>query len=369
MNKKQNVKFGKSGNRSCPFEVRWSEGGILKRKRFSKKLDAKMFFEKVSSEENLPEELTFSVSERICFNQIRKICVDAGVDLSKVVELVKDRIFTLSVEGKNWNEAKDEYLIDLKRRNARETSIIGVKKKLARFERFYLPENVAKIPVEIVEKFFGSISSPEHYKRILRAFLNFCIAKKWATENPFILANLPTMLKEKSSVNVMSVEDARNLIHSVSDKWRPAVVIMMFAGVRPSEILPNKEKVSVVRWEDVDFDKKRIVISSSVAKTRKDRILHDLPDNLWVWLKGCEKKTGNIAETYDSWRKEKKRKGIRLGKDILRHSFASYAYHFLGAERSVEILGHIGGFKVFSDNYKGLATPTDSNEYFNIFPK
>lgn len=61
--------------------------------------------------------------------------------------------------------------------------------------------------------------------------------------------------------------------------------------------------------------------------------------------------------------------GVDLPHDVLRHSFASYGYHYLGAEKTVEILGHVGGFGVFAKHYKGLATPAQAKRYFEIAPK
>lgn len=74
-----------------------------------------------------------------------------------------------------------------------------------------------------------------------------------------------------------------------------------------------------------------------------------------------------VPASYQVYRRVKHNSGIPIPKDALRHSFASYGYHFLGAEKTVEMLGHIGGFGVFARHYKGLATPDDAKLYFSIY--
>jgi integrase len=98
-----------------------------------------------------------------------------------------------------------------------------------------------------------------------------------------------------------------------------------------------------------------------------------MPENLWKWLEltPANKRKGNIIPvSYNVFRnardracKETKLKWIQDG---LRHSFTSYAWHFLGAEHTVEILGHEGGFEVLKKHYKGMATKAEADEYFKI---
>ncbi len=89
----------------------------------------------------------------------------------------------------------------------------------------------------------------------------------------------------------------------------------------------------------------------------------NLPRNLWVWLdsaRGCDAAKNVAPGNCDCWRRAKDATGVKLPKDVLRHSFASYGYHYLGAEHTVEILGHIGGFGIFAKHYKELANAADA---------
>ena len=122
---------------------------------------------------------------------------------------------------------------------------------------------------------------------------------------------------------------------------------------------------------DVDFAGRKITVPAEVSKVRRARVLTDLPDNLWAWLEPLKNRptAHTVAPaSYDVWRRAKAQSGVELPKDVLRHSFASYGYHYLGAEHTVEILGHVGGFGVFAKHYKGLANADDAKKYFTILP-
>lgn len=59
---------------------------------------------------------------------------------------------------------------------------------------------------------------------------------------------------------------------------------------------------------------------------------------------------------------------IKLPHDVLRHSFASYGYHYLGIEKTVEILGQESGYEVYKTHYKAMVRIQDSADFFSIMP-
>ena len=139
---------------------------------------------------------------------------------------------------------------------------------------------------------------------------------------------------------------------------------MAFAGIRPNELVADVKK-KFLQVKDIDFENKKITIPGSVSKIRKMRILENLPENLWAWiepLRGAKKICGN----YEQSKKVKSKLPVKLKKDTLRHSFATYAYYYLGAEHAVDILGH--DFKTYQKFYKGLTNKENSEKYFSIMP-
>lgn len=47
---------------------------------------------------------------------------------------------------------------------------------------------------------------------------------------------------------------------------------------------------------------------------------------------------------------------------------ASYGYHELGIETTVEILGQESGYEVFKRYYKAMVIPADAKAFFTISP-
>ena len=365
------ISIGKSGLCKCPFEVRWNFGGERKRKRFKSRGDAEVFAETLREESILPDAYRFSPDERSVFATIKAVCKRAGVPLTDALDFVRAGISSKAVAGCPWADAEQAFIADAERRGARAQTLKFYRSRLGLFAARENVQNIAEVGVERAEKYLAGILSPDHAKRALRAFFNFCKTQKWVAVNPFELAKTPRRLKEFAAPSILSVADTERLMSAVPPKWTPAVAIMAFAGVRPNE-LASLDGAEVVRVGDIDFAARKITIRAEVSKVRRVRILTGLPDNLWAWiepLRGLSSEEKVVPASYDVWRRVKRNSGVKLPKDVLRHSFASYAYHHIGAERAVEILGHIGGFGVFAKHYKGLATPDEAEQYFSILPK
>lgn len=365
------IHFGKSGNKRCPFEVRWQENGKTIRKRFKLKIDALQFLETMKTEEILPTELQLSIEDRMAFARIQKLCVEKQIDIEKVIELISEYHNPSNVVGCDWSEAVAQYLADCKKRKVRNTTQNDYTKKLSLFQRTENVQNVAEITLERATSFLANISSPQHYKTALRPFFNFCCDKGWIVENPFVEAKIEKTLSDNKLPIVLPIKAVKNLFANLKKEYLPEFALMTFAGVRPMELAFNSEEPKdILKIGDIDFKNKTIRIRPSVAKTRTERLLLGLPDNLWEFLKPLQhrNKEEDVAVlNFDRNYKTRLKLGAG-GKDILRHCFASYGYHYLGAEHSVEILGHIKDFKTFVKNYKGLASKEDSAEYFSIVP-
>lgn len=364
------VRIGKSGNVRCPFEVRFYESGKLRRKRFKSKGDAALFAAELQKERFLPDDFKLSPEERIVFKNIKDVCAAVNLPLSEVCSILRQYAPARAVCGCEWTKAFAAYLDDLHKRGARQTSIDFYKGQIGLFYRRVQPIDIKDVDVEGAERYLAEIASPGHAKRALRAFYNFCVGQKWIADNPFVSAKIPKILKEIAQPAVLSVEDTARFMAALPSDWRVAAAIMAFAGVRPAEIVPLNA-AAVLRFGDIDFDAKKITIRPEVSKVRRPRVLANLPRNLWAWLdaaRGCDAAANVAPGNYDCWRRAKDTTGVKLPKDVLRHSFASYGYHYLGAERTVEILGHIGGFGVFAKHYKGLANAADAKKYFTILP-
>lgn len=365
------INIGKSGNPKCPYEVHWNNNGKYYRKRFKFRGDAEVFALELREEAILPESYRFTPEERANFATIKTICIRENIPISEAVDIIKSAIISKIAQGCVWEEATKAFLADTEHRGARAATIDFYRSRLGLFASREGVKNVAEITAERAEKYLATVLSPEHAKRALRAFFNFCVGQKWIKTNPFKIAKTPRKLKEVASPSILSPADAERFLQSAPARWAPTIALMAFAGIRPNEIV-SLGGSDTLRIGDIDFTVRKITIRAEVSKGRRARILTALPANLWEWiepLRGLPAENKVAPASYDVWRRVKTQNDVELPKDVFRHSFASYAYHYLGAEHTVEILGHIGGFGVFAKHYKGLSDPDASEKYFAISPQ
>lgn len=364
------IKIGKSGNPRCPFEVRWLDAGKTKRKRFKSKGDAVLFLAALQKDKFLPVDYKMTPDERIIFKQIKDTCAEVGLPLAEICPLLRKNAHLWAVPGCEWSVAYRAFLNDLYKRGARPSTVDFYEDKCGRFFRRVKPSNILDITLPIVEEYLANYPSPEHTKRAMRPFFNFCIGKKWIAKNPFVQAKIPRILKESAPISFLSIDETFVFLSTIPPKWQPIGALLLFAGCRPFEVISQKG-APVMHVGDIDFVARKIAIRPETSKVRRLRILTHLPENLWAWLEPIRGRAPDslIAPgSYDVWRKVKINTGLNLPKDVFRHSFASYAYHYIGAERAVEILGHVGGFAVFAKFYKALSNVETSAKYFNIYP-
>lgn len=352
----------------------WREDGSRAAKFFASQGDALIFQAKLNETEkdDLPDNFAISVDDRIVIAQIKSECKRLNATLSDALACVKESLATyLNVSvasGCDWDSAANLYLTECAKRGARLSTLRSYKLQIFRAKNILNAKNVKDVTLNFAKKYFASIKSPEHAKRALRPFFKFCQEKGWVSSNPFEIAKIPRVLREREHPHIITPDDCRKLLNAVPVDWKPAFALMAFAGLRPGEVV-SPEREPVIKIANIDLKGKRITVPADVAKTRMTRVLTALPANIWTWLASLQKlpKDDNVAPaSYDVYRRVKRESGVPIPKDALRHSFASYGYHFLGAERTVEIMGHVGGFGVFAKHYKGLATPEEAQEYFSI---
>lgn len=352
----------------------WREDGTRAAKFFAAQGDALIFQAKFNetSKDNLPDNLEASVDDRIILAQIKSECKRLNANLTDALSCVKERLADFlnsnKVAGCDWDSAANLYLNECAKRGARPSTLRGYKFQILKAKSDLNINDVGLLNPDVANKYLSSVKYPSHAKRALLPFFKFCKVKGWVNCNPFDGASLPRILREKTHPSILTPEDCRKLLNAVPADWKPAFALMAFAGLRPGEVV-SPERGPVVKGCNIDLKGKRITVPADVAKTRMTRVLTNLPANIWAWLAPLKThaKDDNVAPaSYDVFRRVKRDSGVPIPKDALRHSFASYGYHFLGAERTVEIMGHVGGFGVFAKHYKGLATPEEAQEYFSI---
>lgn len=170
---------------------------------------------------------------------------------------------------------------------------------------------------------------------------------------------------------ILSVEEVKMLLKSVPKEYLAGFALMTFYGVRPGELIGNFEK-RFMQWSDINFKSRVITIQEQTSKVRKQRATQNVSENLWAFLKAVpeNEREGNIIKgSYWTFRKMRRKLPVALSQDVLRHTFATYAYFKFGPQKTVADMGHIRGYATLAQHYMGSANVDDAEKFFSITPK
>lgn len=275
-------------------------------------------------------------------------------------------------------EAVEGFVRDCMRRGLRRRSVEFYESKLGAFAGGFDGRDLDSFArVELrdwLEAMAVADSTREGHLRAVRALF------RWAErQEPALCRMDPTrglalrVEREAREVAILSPGDAAWVMEHAGG-YRAALALMLFAGVRPSEV--NAREKPPLLWRQLDFKAKTVRIEAATAKTRVARVLEDLPANLWQWLKLERGEHGEPVcplQTRFLSRWLIGREGCPIAdwkQDVCRHSFATYhVAAFSNVERTSLIMGHEGRARLLHQRYRGVATRAEAVAFFGIKPK
>ena len=365
------ARIRKRGDRPKPWQVAWREGEARKARHFATEGEARRFAAELGLETAAPE-LAVSMSERVLLSRMRDAAALAGVSLESVVEAVLRETRAAVARRVELAEAMRLFLEDCERRNLREKTVLHYRWTLGRFVRSRAPGGcVGEVTREEVTAWVCSVYVRESSRQTLRtplhAWLRWCGRRGWTDaarwREPL---RWHARREDGGSPGILRPAQARRLLDALPPKFRPGVALLFLCGLRPMELMR-------MDWSAVDRRRRVIEVPSAMAKTRTARTLSDLPPAVWRWVAWAGEQgltEGRVVPSnYRNFR-ERIRRTMRaqgLGEwpqDASRHSFASYGYHFFGAERTVELMGHVAGFGLFARRYKAAARAWTARLWF-----
>ena len=223
---------------------------------------------------------------------------------------------------------------------------------------------------EEVEGFLATLTPSAHN----HALLSLGAAFSWAVKTGRLKETAdPTRGLELVKLaaprrEVLTVEDGARVLSIAEASGRPGfvayVAIGMFAGLRPEETL---------RLRPGDVGAEYITLTESATKTADARTVAIRP-NLRAILDAYPVGPLGVAGglTADRFRRLLRSTieagGVALPHDVLRHSFASYAYEAgRDAAATAYELGHKGTQMLFK-HYRGLVPPGSGARWFALLP-
>lgn len=174
--------------------------------------------------------------------------------------------------------------------------------------------------------------------------------------------------RDVSMPEIFTPEEMRMLLNAVSDKWKPALIIGAFAGLR------SEERQRLVWEKHVLWEEKVIFVDESVAKhtrrRRGDVRYVPMRPNLIAWLRPYMTRTGPVC-TLKRWHKQTEQLAKvlpekRWRKNALRRSWISYGE----AERPLaEVAGEAGNSASTAKRcYLNPRLVKQAKAYFGIYP-
>lgn len=263
-----------------------------------------------------------------------------------------------------------KHILKLQSRGARQETITSRKLKCNTFIKRLDDPCISKVTRQDFKDYILQFGSTETTRRSIRsevgAFLN------WAFENDHTSTNYYKVtwevnLEDEKLVGILTPEETKELMDSMPDGYKVAMALCLFAGIRPYEV-PR------IKWENIYREKKLIIIEGKQSKTRRNRKLTDLPDNLFRWIDRYQTlsmgKDGPINR-YRMLAKHRKnackKVGILYPHDGARHSFGTYGYFMEGGKSwAMRCMGHNDQSTYDRFYLNSGVGPKEANDYFNV---
>lgn len=184
---------------------------------------------------------------------------------------------------------------------------------------------------------------------------------------------------KKGEICALSVDDTRKIFKLIKEdatlhKYIPLMVMGCFCGLR------SAERARVTYADIYAGGKNTVYVSAEDAKTDTARFI-TMQQNADAWLQfakanGVKMESGHIiagdTEQVRIWKISRitrsifKKAGVKTGKNIIRHSAATYLTELIGTGLATNQLGHSEA--VCRAHYKKPVSREDAQAYFSITP-
>ena len=187
----------------------------------------------------------------------------------------------------------------------------------------------------------------------------------------------------KKRTEVLRIEEFNRIIQLIQTEeykeFAAGVAILMFAGLRPSELMGNRDK-EPLGWDKIilkpkGVHKKPYIHVPPESDKLKEGRLVEMEPNLIKWLEALPKseRKGAICSfsKYGSkYNRLRKEAGIKGKHDVFRHSFGTYHYHqYSDMGRTMKQMGHTDP-KTFKDHYHNYNPEEDAQHlYWALLPE
>ncbi len=210
---------------------------------------------------------------------------------------------------------------------------------------------------------FPSAGSRAHAIRTIRPAFSYAMRQGYIPTSPFERLE-HERVQRANAIDIYTPEEARSLLEAAPVDCRAAYAILLFAGVRPTEL-------TRLTWGDIRDN--FIHIRPGVAKTAQVRNI-DIESNLQTFLDAAERGADDTPICPPNWHRKdaetRRKAGLQGRPDAAHHSYASY---YLARTPDVDTLksnmGHSRNSDTLFAHYRAAATKEAAAMYWSIAPK
>ncbi len=205
--------------------------------------------------------------------------------------------------------------------------------------------------------------------RNLSFFFGWCIDEDMILKNPVPgqegVSRIPTIFAQSQ------VDELFDCAWQYHPELIPLFALQWFAGIRPAA-------THRLNWEDIDFERCKILIHPQANKVKQSDIVKDIPVSVFGLLLQFKKKSGRIAHANHSKMTKDLHRRLGFGKkapvypwpeDVARHTFASnlFALYEPDRRRVEEVLLYSTGAMLKKHYLNKNITREQAETYFSRY--
>lgn len=350
------------------YKIRWKQGEGWREEKMSNEEAALERAEHIANDLQRLAQLHARVDEnKLAYYVTCEYLLEGKASLLDVVQDYVKRNFV--AKQILVGDAVGNYLESMRARELSKSHVSTASFRLQRFAKV-VSGPLNEVTVSTINDYlqqFPDLVSRRNERAVLSRFFSWCQLQGWVDSDRkhAVMRSDAVRSVAKKDPGILSPRNMTRLLAAAKyncPELIPYLVLGGFCGMRRMEI-------GRLVASQVDLDRKILLLSSEITKTRRRRVVH-MPENVVAWLKAFWPADGQFVPAQVDRLRANLCKALKLNwpTNCLRHSYVSYAVeHTRNAAHVAEQCGH--SLTVLQNSYKSIATPEDAEKWFSIVPE